>query len=61
MTPLLLKEFENIKFSLDTIADAYNIDAENSPQYADAVTGIDKLCKVLMQQDFQKENHNGHT
>ena len=54
MTPFLLKEFENIKNSLDMIADAYNIDAENSPQYADAVTGVDKLCKVLMQQDFRK-------
>ena len=56
MTPLLLKEFEIIKNSLDKIFDKYNINAENSPQAADAVTGIDRLCKVLMQQDFQKEN-----
>ena len=37
----LLKEFEIIKNSLDTIADAYNINIENSPQFADTVTSVD--------------------
>ena len=50
----LLKEFENIKNSLDNLADEYNLDTDNSPQYADAVTAIDKLCKILMRDDFAK-------
>ena len=56
MTPWLLKEFEAIKNSLDKIADAYNIDGENLPQYADVITAVDKLCKILMRDDFAKEN-----
>ena len=50
----LLKSFEIIKSELDKLADIYNIDEHNSPQYADAVTAIDKLCKILMRSDFAK-------
>ena len=51
----LLKKFEIIKNELDKLADEYNITTANSPQYADAVTAIDKLCKILMRDDFAKK------
>ncbi len=55
MTPFLLKEFEIIRNSLDNIGDEYKIDGTNSPQYADAITAIDKLCKTLILNDFAKK------
>ena len=52
----LLRDFEIIKNILDNLADEYNLDTDNSPQYADAVTSIDRLCKILMRNDFAKED-----
>lgn len=51
----LLKSFETIKNELDMIADKYTLTPGNSPQFADAVTAIDKLCKSLMRGDFTKD------
>ena len=56
--PDLLKEFEVIKDSLDRIADAYTLTTDNTPQFADTVTAVDRLCKILMRSDFTKENQN---
>ena len=53
----VLKSFEIIKNELDKLADQYGITADNSPQYADAVTGFDKLCKTLMRDDFAKNEN----
>ena len=50
----LLKEFEVIKNSLDNLADKYNLDVSNSPQYADVITAVDRLCKILIREDFAK-------
>lgn len=55
--PDLLKEFERIKDSVDNIAEAYTLTRSNSPQYADVVTAVDKLCKTLMRSDFTKKEN----
>lgn len=54
--PNLLRSFEIIKNELDKLADEYILTTDNSPQFADAVTAVDKLCKILMRTDFSKKD-----
>lgn len=51
----LLQSFQIIKNELDALGDKYKLSADTSPRYADAVTAIDKLCKMLMCEDFAKK------